>query len=128
VTEETHAAAVIAALNTVLTPRQAYDYDTVQTMPTKPAQYVAISLSRRYGEGGRVGGTKGIDLWRLTTRYVANTVTNARTLRADTVQALEEVRLTVGSSTTTPIQFETAIPIEPDDDWWSGLDSWTYAL
>jgi hypothetical protein len=36
--------------------------------------------------------------------------------------------LTVVGMTTTPIEFETAQVIGPDDGYWSGAENWTYAL
>jgi hypothetical protein len=130
VNEELHAAAVIAACNTVLTPRAAYDLDTLHKMPTKPPQYVEVSVTRRYIDGGVIGTEKSIVGARLVTRYVADTITNARVLRSDCRAALESATLTIEGVPTTPLQFETALPIYPDSppevEGYSGLDSWTY--
>lgn len=132
--EETHAAAVIAALNTQLAAQfapdvMAYELDDLVELTQKPAQHIEVTLGRRFNEeGSRVSTDKGIALVRVTTRYVADTVTNARSLRAAAKTALEDVRLVVDGSATTPIKFETAVHIEQDEKhWWTGVDSWTYA-
>lgn len=123
-TQEQHATAVLAALNAALAPKQAYEYDTLPT--TRPAEYVEATVSRRFGGESRLSAQKGTTGWRVTTRAVAQTVSNARLLAQKATQALEDVSLTVDGKSTTPIQFETEDPIGPDDGWYSGLVTWTY--
>lgn len=133
--EEQHATAVLAALNAALAAAPfngsvtAYDLDDLAEQQPKPTEYVEVTIHRRYSESSRACTDKGVDLWRVTTRYVARaSVTTARNLRDATRTTLEQARLTVGAATTTPVQFETAVPIEQDSEhWYSGLDSWTYA-
>ena len=66
--------------------------------------------------------------WRITTRQVGKTITNARQMRTRTHAALEGVRLTVAGDLTTRIQFESAEVIGEDGSYWSGLETWTYAI
>lgn len=122
-TEEQHAAAVIAALNAV--GAHAYDYDDLPA--TRPDFYTEVTVSQRFGGERRHSGERDGELYRITARSVAKTVTNARLLRTK-AKALIDTPLTVASATTTPVEFETADPIGPDDGWYSGLLSLTYAL
>ena len=125
-TEEQHAAAVKAAL----TAQSAapYDLDDLKALATPPAQYTEVTVSRRFGAQNRATGSTGRVGWRITTRAVAKTVSNAREMRKRTAAALSYVRLTVDGDQTTPIQFEGEEPIGDDDGWWSGLTTWTYTL
>jgi hypothetical protein len=126
--EELHAAAVVAKLNAAL-PAQVRAYDFDELPATRPANYIEVTVSRRFGGEQRSVASSTRGGWRVTTRSVSSvSVSNARK-NAETVRAaLESARLTVSSKKSTPVQFETADPIEPDDGWWSGLTAWTYAL
>jgi hypothetical protein len=128
VTEEANATAVIATLNAALpTSVRAYDLDELPA--TRPDNYVEVTVSRRFGGQQRNTAQATTQGWRITTRSVSSvSVFNARK-NAETVRAaLEFARLSVGGSTTTPVQFETAETVGDDDGWWSGLTTWTYAL
>jgi hypothetical protein len=126
-TEEQHAAAVLTALNTALTSNmRAYDYDEVPA--TRPDNYVEVTVSRRFGGDNRAVGSTGRVGWRITTRPVAKTVSNAREMRKRVTTALNAARVTVSGDKSTPIQFEGEEPIGPDDGWYSGLSTWTYAI
>jgi hypothetical protein len=125
--EEQHATAVLAALNAELAASmRAYDYDDLPT--TRPANYVEVTVSRRAGGPNRNPGSTGRSGWRITTRPVSTTVSNAREMRKRVATALLFNRVTVGGDQSTPIQFETEDPIGPDDGWYSGLSTWTYAV
>lgn len=128
--DDQHAAAVIAAINAQLPPAaRAYDLDDVPATP--PQQYVEVTLSRVFGGNSRLGGGIGTTGWRITTRAVATTVGNARLMRQLTGAALEDVSLAVAGAETTGIEFETEDPIGPDGDagqWFSGLTTWTYCF
>lgn len=129
--EESQAVAIKAALNAVLdalsTPRAAYESDDLAKLESLPAAYVELFVTRRFGGTERNAGGKGREGWRIGTRGVAQTVTNARLMLAKTAEALEEVRLTVDGIATTPIKFESAEVVGPDDGWYSGLVLWTYS-
>jgi hypothetical protein len=86
-----------------------------------------ITVSRRFGGEQRGSGERSGQLYRLTERSVAKTVSNARNLRAK-ADALEGAVLTIAGDTTTPLEFEGAVPIGEDDNWYSGLRTWTYVL
>lgn len=126
-TGEQWATAVIAAINAKFTTPRAYELDSVPAV--RPAQYIEVTVSRRFVDGTpRYDGSKSWKGVRITTRAVAQTVTNARLLHTKTTEALEDVFLAVGGATTTPVQFETETPIAEDDGWYSGVTSWTSSL
>lgn len=119
--EEQHAEAVKAAL-TALTAVP-YDYDEIPA--TLPAYYNAITVERRYGGTGRGSGEIPTEAYRITAQSIAKTVSNAREMRRR-ARLLEGVVLTIDGTETTPIEFESADPIGPDDGWYSGLLTLTY--
>lgn len=122
-TDEEVASAFIARLSAL--GALPYDYDDLPA--TRPANYSEVTVTRRYGGEQRASGVRDGRLYRATVRQVAKTVSNARNLRAKSA-GLEESVLTIGGATTTPIEFETADVIGPDDGWFSGLETWTFAL
>jgi hypothetical protein len=126
-----HAEAAVAALNAHLSaltiPREAFDVDDVPT--TLPDAYVEVSVSRRFIDGSPRGdGSKTGTGWRLLTRAVARSTSDARRLHDLCAEALEFQTLTVDGHLTTPLEFETADPIEDDEGWFSGAWVWTYLL
>jgi hypothetical protein len=124
--EEQHAAAIIAALTTA--SAAPYDLDDAKALTAIPVGYTEVMVSPRNGAPNRNPGSTGRRGWRISTRQIGTTVSNAREMRKRTHTALEYVRLTVGGDQTTPIQFEGAEPIGEDDGYWSGLETWTYAI
>lgn len=122
--EELHATAVKAAVNAAIAPVVCYDVDEIPS--PRPDNYVEVTLSRRYGAERVMTGHRSTTGWRVTTRYVTRTVTNARDLRATICAALDEQRLTVDGALTSPIELETSTPIGSDDSWFTGLDVFTY--
>ena len=125
-TEEQHAVAVIAALNAA--SAAAYDIDDLKTMTTLPNSYTEVTVSPRFGAPNRNPGSTGRTGWRITTRAVAKTVSNAREMRKRADVGLKYARLTVAGDQSTPIQPEGAEPIGGDDGWFSGLTTYTYAI
>lgn len=123
-------AEVIKARLAAATKRDVYDLDEIGRAQRLPAEYVAVQLSRRFSdESLRFDGFRGPVAWRLSTRYVAKSVTNARLLRDRVTGSLEGQTLTVSSSTSTPVTFETGDAFEPDDEGYhTALDDWTYVL
>lgn len=126
--EQLHAAAVLSRLNDVL-PDSVTAYDSDEVPATKPSKYVEVTLTRRPGGNLRSAGNTSTAGWRISTRVVDKvSITNARRTANTVRNALEFFGLTVAGKPSTPIQFETAEPVGPDDGWWSGLTTWTYAL
>lgn len=128
--ESANLAAVLAAL----TAAGAVPYD-LGTAPgengntgTLPSRFTQVTVSRRFGGNFRGDASPTTTGYRGTTRAVAKSANDARNLRRLAGLALENVALTVGGSTTTPIQFENEDPIGPDDGYFSGLTYWVWAL
>lgn len=126
------AAQLLALINTRLgamdTPRTAYERDKA---PQTGGDYVAITLSRRFGGNQRYGGSISPSGWRLTTRAVGTDLNNAGVLLDMCTQALEDQIITVDGVRSTPIGFENEDDIrqdDTDDNLWSGLRSWTYCF
>lgn len=125
-TEELTAQAVIDALNAA--QAAAYDVDDLTKMAATPLNYVEVTVSRRYAEGDRLTGGRSTRSWRITTRVVTKTVSNAREYRRRVETALERRTLLIEGKRTTPVQLETESPIGPDDGWFSGLTTWTFTV
>jgi hypothetical protein len=122
-TEDEHAAAVLEALHTDDAP--AYEFDGKPDV--KPPAYNEVAVSRRFGGEQRYSGLRDGHLYRVSARANGQTIAGARAARAR-VYALEGTVLTIGSATTTPLEFETADNLEPSGGWYSGLTTLTYAL
>lgn len=120
-------AAVVARVNTGLSFGAAYDVDDLPA--TLPDDYVEVSVSRRYGATGRACGWQATVGWRILTRAVSRTYAdNARRLTAQTRAALEYAVLAATGAEafeSTPVQFETAEEVGPDDGWWSAVTTYT---
>lgn len=129
-TEEQHAVAVLAQINAGRPSGatwQAWDLDDLNELVSKPGNYVEVTVSRRPTDGGTIAVAARIDAWRIDTRVVGESVTNVRGIRTHIRNQLENVVLTIGGLATTPIQFETAEEILPDDQqFYGGSTSWTY--
>lgn len=124
--EESHAAAVIAALTTATA--NPFDLDDAKraTDADLGAAYTEVLVTRRYGGAERQDGSTTRSGWRISTRAIGRTVTNARTMRDRAQEALKYVRLSIDGDLTSPIAFESEDPIGEDDGWYSGLTTWTY--
>lgn len=133
--EQAHVAAVLGALNTQLATLgtghpSAYDTDELGRMDSVPSEYVEVRVHPRYGGEHRVSTHTGVRAWRIVTTYKStNLAENARALRRETQAALEYRVLTIDGQDTTPVAFETAVPIGTDEEHWvTGTDSWTYGI
>lgn len=104
----------------------AYDYDDAPA--ALPGVYVLVTVSRRYAEPAYASGLRGTTPVRLTTLAVGRTVDEARWARQRVAAVVDESQTTVDGLVTTPVQFETETPIEPDDGRYSGLTAWTYTV
>lgn len=124
-TEEEQAAAIIAALTAA--NANPYDLDDIKDADPAPVNYTEVTVTPRYGAPNRNTASTGRAGWRITTRAVGKTVTNAREMRKRARTALLYQRVTVAGEESTPIQFESGEPIGEDDGWFSGLTTWTYS-
>lgn len=124
--EQDQVDAILAVLNAALSPKVAYDVGDVPL--DRPAEYVEVFLTRRFGAVETIGGPKSSTGWRVTVRAVSrSSVNNVRLMLNKCREALEDVRLSVGAEETTPIEFENARTIAPDEGWFTGATNFTYA-
>lgn len=124
-----HYDAILSTLNaTLASARKAYRIGDPAIITDAADSYTEVSLWRRPGGLARLDAVLDSDLMRVKTRYVAKSANNAGVQHSKTRAAIEYASLSIGGSTTTPIQFETEDPIVPDDGWFSGWTDWTYAL
>lgn len=128
--ERAQAAAWKAAIAAQWSPGASWpvlDYDEGQRHESNgdlPKQYVLITLTKRFGGGPYMSGTRGLQGWRLTTLAVGGTTDEARWMR-ERVARLQDKSLPALSST--PLVLESENPIEADDGKQSGITVWTYA-
>lgn len=127
VTAQAQTSAILAALNAALAPKVAYDLNDVPA--TRPAEYVEVTASRRFGGERRMTQQTGVTGWRVTVRGVSQiSVANVRKSLETCRAALEFKHLTVAGETSTGIQFEAEDPATPDEGWFSGLLAFTYTI
>ncbi len=128
--EEQQANLILEHLNAALAPDRAYEYDDYLQLKRKPQRCVLVDVGRRYTDERRASGEASVKGGRVGTRYVADTMKNARNLRQVVTDVLEDKILTGTSPLAAvevgPFVFETADPIVPDEGVYSGADAWTY--
>jgi hypothetical protein len=123
-TEAQHKAAVIAALTSL----QAHPYALDKIPTPTPDFYTEVITHPRFGGTQRSSGERQGEYRRIVLRQVAKRLNNAELLR-DKSSGLENLVLTIGGETSTPLEWEDkGEPIGPDDGWWSGTQSLTYRL
>lgn len=122
------------AIKALLTPTvgaNVFDYGKVPgadgNSGVLPATYVLLTVERRYVEP-QTAGRSGVTGWRVSCRFVGNTTPNARAAGNWVTAALNEVRIALGSVSSTPITHESTTAVESDDGMYSGLSQWTYAI
>lgn len=131
--EQAHAETIVALLTAALAPRaEALELDEVDRRADAgnlPAEYVEVTIARRFGGEDRLGVWQGTEAWRVTTRVVAPRIKNARVMRKKVRAALEYAALAISGDTTTPVRFETEDEISADKErTFSGFSIWTYVL
>lgn len=129
VDSRSHAEAVKAALVATVGAK-VYDYDEVPSMNGNPGVlpniYVVVSVERRAGAPRRASASTGRTGWRVAARAVGRTVDETRWAMAKVAAALNEARLTIDGTETTPAQFEADQAPELDNGRYSGLALYTY--
>lgn len=107
----------------------AHDLDELQKMTAKPARYVEVYLSRRFGGPQRYDGTRDNNLRRLSTRVVADSITNGRLIEDRISDAFAYATVDLGD-TRVLVEFESG---GGDFEWDSGawtsqLTDWTFGI
>jgi hypothetical protein len=129
-TEQEHHDAVVLAL----TDAAAAPYDYHEKVPRDVTGYTLVGVTDRFGGNLRLTGQVGVRAVRVTCRYVGLTPDNVREIRSRGESALREQSIAVGAHESTPIQFETAEPIDEDGSvasgqkWYSALSAYTYTV
>lgn len=126
-TAQANMTAILTALNAALSPRKAYELDQVST--TRPAQYVEVTLARRFGGERRASAGLGLTSYRITVAAVSQTTVSS--VRSDLEKcraALEFARLSVGGEVSTPIQFETNDDADYGAGWFAEYMAFTYVI
>ena len=120
----------IKALLTATVGANVYDFGKVPgadgNKGTLPTTYVLLTVERRYAAPNN--GRSAVTGWRVSCRFVGTTSPNARDVGNWVTAALNEARLTIGGTQSTPITHESTTAVESDDGRFSGLSNWTYAL
>jgi hypothetical protein len=128
--ERAHAEAWKTAITVEVDPWAAYDFGDVPAplmdgVATPPPQYVAITVTQRFGSPLRMCGARPLYGWRLTTTYAGRTKNEARWMR-ERINRLADQRLDAISAE--PLRFESESEPEKDvDGVWTGVTLWTYA-
>ncbi|GAA4123265.1 hypothetical protein GCM10022215_29750 [Nocardioides fonticola] len=121
------ATAVIAAFTAA--NARPFDIDDIPDGAARPKAYTEVMVTRKYsGDAPRRLGVAVTDstAFRVTTRAVADTIDGAREARRR-VATCEGIPISViGISGV--LRFESEDAIGPDDDWFSGLTTWTFVL
>jgi len=123
--------AIKAALDVECTA-DVYGYDKVpgtnQNAGTTPANFVLLSVERRYNPMLNLAAMSGTTGWRAGVRGVGLTIASVELLLSQAATALNHQRLTIGDGQTTPFQFESGQAAAWDDGRYSGLAFYTFAL
>lgn len=126
-TESEVMTAVLAAVNAVMpATRQATEPSKVAT--SRPPEHTTVTLVERPGGTGR-SGRHSIRGWQVYVFAASSTSeANARNSLEKAHGALVNQVLTVGTETTTPIALGPSRVVGPDDGWFSGSRSYTFAI
>ncbi|WP_418063158.1 hypothetical protein [Pimelobacter simplex] len=120
--------AVVEALNAALPPK-CRAYPLGQVPADRPAEYVEVIVTRRFGGNPKASSVSDVAGYRTMLRAVSQASVDNVHKTLDTCRtALEFQCLSVAGQVTTPIQFETARPAGPDNGWFSGAEQYTHAL
>jgi hypothetical protein len=118
--------AVLAAINAAVTP-QAYDADKVPS--ARPAEYVAVNLTRMFGGVRRSDGRFSETGYRLSVEAVSQvSLANVRKSLDDARAGIEFLRVVVGGVESTPILFESATLPATKDGWSSARQFYTFVV
>lgn len=124
--EQQHATALLSMLTTGNVP--VFEVDAIKSMGTPPQKYAEFELEWRPGAVSRANAQQTANGYRFTTYYIADNVANARNVLRLVEAAVRGKRVTVAGRVSTPIQRESADPIDEVNGRYSGWTTWTYVL
>lgn len=127
ITEQQVVTEVLAKINAQLTgDTNAFEPDGVPS--PRPAEHVVVTVVRRAGGAPR-GGRYSTTGWSVYVMAASQTAAqNARVSLQEARQGLESVVITVDGVESTPIRFDSARVVGPDDGWFSGVNVYTFTL
>lgn len=126
-TEAQIIAAILAAANTAL-PAAVDAYETGKVPEPRPNEFVVVTIARRSGGSPRSGRyvTTG---WAVYVQAASfSSESNARNSLRIVGAAIESKPLTVAGEQSTPVRFSNARPVAPDDGWFSGVNTYEFAI
>jgi hypothetical protein len=112
-------AAALAKMNAAL-PASVRAVEPSKVATPRPKEFVNVTLVRRAGGSPRAGryDTTGWALYLMAASQTSEA--NARNSLRLAGAALESAPLVVGSESSTPVRFDNARPVSPDDGWFTG--------
>lgn len=120
--------AIVEALNAAL-PTACRAYPLGKVPATRPAEYVEVIVTRRFGGERRQCSRTGAVGYRALIRAVSQVSVDNVLATLETCRlALEFQQLDLDGRTTTPVQFETATAAAPDNGWFSSATTYTYVI
>lgn len=124
---DSHAEALKAYLSTAA-KAPVLDLDEIRALPVTPARYVEFYLAPRYGGPARYDGSRDVSLRRLSTRVVADSITNARLLEDRITTAFLFQTIDLGD-TKVLVNYESGGgAFEWDDGYYTALSDWTFGI
>lgn len=132
--ERVHWDTIAAALNAKLGPDRVFGYGEVPGLDgnsgTVPPIFALLAIQRRFVAAKKSSRRAESSGWRISVRRAGETVDEAAWAALRITEALDDVRLTIGSHISTPVLHETTTSAVPDPKAkrLTGLQSYTYAL
>lgn len=131
------ATAARTAITAELAPHAAWEYGKMPGDPSNPIEaerikplppiFVLVAVERRYNPNLRSTAQAGRTGWRLLIRAAGSTVSEAGWALLKVGEALNERRLMVAGSPTTPIQFESETAPRLDETRFVAEAAYTFA-
>lgn len=130
VTEAQVLAAFLAAANAAL-PASVRAYEPPKVPSPKPNEFVSVTIVRRSGGSPRSGRyeTTGWSVYVMAASSAAlSSGTNARNCLRLIGDAVENKPLVVGDEVSTPVRFDNGRPVAPDNNWSTGVNTYSFAI
>lgn len=126
-TEAAVITATLAAINAGL-PATVRVYEPGKVPKNRPNDYLTVTIVRRAGGSARAGRFTRTGWAVYILAASSNSAADARnSLRLARV-AIESKPLTVAGEKSTPVAFYTARQVTPDDNWYSGVDTFHFTI
>jgi hypothetical protein len=127
VSSDAHADALKAYL-TAAAKAPVLDLDEIRALASTPARYVEMHLQKRYGGQPRLDGSQNSDLRRLSTRVVADSITNGRLIEDWIAQAFQFTLVDLGDTKILATYESGGGDFAWDDGYWTALTDWTFGI